>query len=223
MLELTLEALITRVQTALYQAAGPSVQLYSESMLAQMIEDAFVTLANDPKIRWKKFRIFNRYTLDGTTGRTTVPLNSTFKAFGDIYNIFPDQSNRPLTYMPTTDNPYLYTGNRPLKYIRDTVDTIRVIPTGATGDIIVVGKSVPQPPLLISDTVPFDYLAIMNYVCWEWATDDGSNPGMAEKFRVKYESRYEEIKAEEATESIKLSGAQSDIPNQWYTTGVGGD
>jgi hypothetical protein len=55
------------------KSAGPSVQLYSENLIAQKISDAFLTFANDPQVKWKRFRVFNKYTLDGTTGRTTVP------------------------------------------------------------------------------------------------------------------------------------------------------
>lgn len=218
MIELTLEAIITRIQNDLYQAAGPSVQLYSENMLAQKVQDAFVVFANDPDVRWKQFRIFNRYTLDGSTGRTTVPLNTIFRAFGDIYSIFPDKSSKPLTYIGTKDNPYLITGTFPLKYIRDSVDIVRVIPSTAVGDVIVVGKSVLQPPFTLDDTIPFDYIALTNYVCWEWAVDDGANPGMAEKFRTKFEARYKEIQKEEITEPIQLSNAnEQSIPQQWYT------
>lgn len=221
MIEITLEAIITRIQNDLYQAAGPSVQLYSETLIAQKISDAFITLANDPETKWKQFRIFNKYTLDGVTGRTTLALNQIFKAFGDIYAIFPDKSTKPLTYLGVRDNPYLIVGNRPIKYIRDTVDIVRVIPAGATGDIIVVGKSVPQPPFLISQIIPFDYIAISNYVCWEYAVDDGSNPAMAEKFRQKFETRYLEIKKEEATEPIQLSGQTGrDVPTHWYSNDV---
>lgn len=218
MIEITLEALITRIQNDLYQAAGPSVQLYSESLIVQKISDALVTFANDPQVRWKQFRIFNRYTLDGTTGRTTVALNSIFKAFGDIYSIFPDKSSRPLTYIGARDNPYLIVGTRPLKYIRDSVDIIRVLPALAVGDIIVVGKSVPQPPFALTDTIKFDYIAISNYVCWQYSADDGANPAMTEKFRSMFEARYAEIKNEEVTEPIELSRFGDNVPTQWYST-----
>lgn len=219
MIELTLEAIITRVQVDLYQAAGPSVQLYSEDLIAQKIQDTFVTFANDPNVRWKQFRTFGSYTLDGTTGRTTVLLNTTFKTFGDIYSVFPDKSDKPLTYLGSKTNPLLFTGARPLKIVRDTVDIIRIIPATATGNIVVVGKTVPQPPFVLTDTIPFDYIALSNYVCWDYAVDDGGNPAMAEKFRTKFETRYEEIKNEEVTEPIQLSGTgERDIPQQWYTT-----
>jgi hypothetical protein len=58
-------------------------------------------------------------------------LNTIFKAFGDIYAIFPDKSDKPLTYIGAKDNPYLLTGTRPLKYIRDS-DTVRVLPSTAS-------------------------------------------------------------------------------------------
>lgn len=216
MIELTLQDILTRVQNDLYQAAGPSVQLYSENLIVQKISDTFIMLANDPEIRWKQFRIFNRFTLDGTTGRTTVALNTIFKAFGDIYSIFPDKASRPLTYLGSSDNPYLLTGTRPLKYIRDSVDIVRVIPATATGDIITVGKSVRQPPFILTDVIPFDYIAISNHVCWQYAVDDGSNPAMAEKFKTLFEARYKEIQKEEITEPIQLNAGGDQIPNQWY-------
>lgn len=217
MISITLDALVTHVETALYQAAGPSTQLYSQDLIVQKITDAYITLANDPDVRWKRYRLFNKYTLDGTTGRTTVAISDLFKAFGDIYSIFVDQSRRPLTYLGVHDNPYLITGSRPIKYIRDTVDTIRILPSGATGDIVIVGKSIPQPPFSLDDIMTFDYLCISHYVCWQYAVDDGANPAMAEKFRQLFESRYKAIKDEEATEAILLSGDGNDIPTTWWS------
>jgi hypothetical protein len=57
---------------------------------------------------------------------------------------------------------------------------------------------------------------LSDYVCWEITSDDGNNPGMAEKFRVQFEARYAEIKNEEASEPIQLSRQYENIPSMVF-------
>lgn len=212
----TVDQLVTHIETELYQAAGPAVQLYSEGIIKQKIEDAYYMFAGDPDVRWKQYRLYNRYTLDGTTGRTTATISTDFENFGDIYNVFADGKSRPLSYMGTKDNPYLITGTYPVKYIKDTTDLIRIIPATAVGDIVVTGRRIPTFPSDATNTVYFDYLAISAYICMDMATDDGANPGTAEKFRVKFEARMAELIKQDQAEPVDVGEASYSIPDQWF-------
>lgn len=215
MTDKTLEDLIVEVELGLHQAAGISTQVYSETTIASMIKDAFYTFATDPEKRWPRFITFVNYTLDGVNGRTTVPINTTFANYMDILSVYPDGSDIALSMMDATLNPSRYAGSSPISYTYDTQDTIKIIPVTATGDITVVGRS--MPTTFENDTVvPFDYLALKYFVCWRYLTDDGNNPGAAENFRVLYESRYQHLSKSTMEAPIKLQGRGS-IPRDWFS------
>lgn len=214
MTDKTLEDLIVEVQQGLYQAAGISTQVYSESTIVSLIKDAFLTFASDPEKRWKRFETYVTYTLDGTTGRTTVPINDTFDDVSNILSIFPGSSDSAIGFMDGSINPAAYSGSSPLSYCYDTVDLLKIIPATATGNITVIGRVIPS--VFVNATiVPFDYLAIKHFVCWRYMTDDGNNPAAAENFRVLYESRYQHL-SKMQMKPISLSG-RGDIPREWYT------
>lgn len=215
MTDKTLEDLIVEVQLGLHQAAGISTQVYSETTIVSLILDAFHTFATDPEKNWKRFETFANYTLDGTTGRTTVPIGNTFKNYMDVLKIFPEGSDRELSQLDSTINPSRYTGSTPFSYCYDTVDILKVVPATATGVITVVGRVVPDT-FILTTVVPFDYLALKYFACWRYLVDDGSNPAAAENMRVLYESRYQHLSKAQMG-AVKLSG-RGDIPAEWFTS-----
>lgn len=220
MIDKTLEEIITFIQREIYQSAGISVQLYTQDLLKQKIEAAFAVLAGDNVNKWKRFRAFEQYTLDGATGRTTIPIRNVFNELGNIDAVYPAGKSRKLTYMSTGKNPYMYIGTTPIHIFGDSADILRVIPVSSTGQIQVVGRALPANSFPNPVTViPFDYLCLAYFVCWQYAVDDGSNPGMMEKFRQLYTQRYEQLAKAEAFEDIALSNqANVDIPTQWFET-----
>lgn len=212
----TLEALIVDVQSAIYQSAGVSTQVYSQDIIANMITDGFIFLASDVQKDWKRFKNSVTYTLDGTTGRTTVPISNTFKNYDDIQHIFIGQTERMITAIDLNNNPSMYTGDAPLGYLHDTTDTIRIIPASATGTITINGIVYPTS-FILTDIVPFDHLALKYYVAWQYMTDDGSNPGAAEKLRVLFEARYKNLGLSQDQAPVALNGAgMNDFPREWW-------
>jgi hypothetical protein len=216
MIDKTLEGLLVEVEASLYQTAGISTQVYSQQLLVNKITDAFIILATDPEKNWKRFRTTQTYTLDGVTGRTTLPVKNTFVSFDTVNKIWVGSSERFLVAFPDDVNPTSLSGAEPLFYVADQTDTFRVIPTTATGMITVQGFLIPHS-FQLDDIVPFDYLALKYFVCWQYMTDDGSNPGAAEKFQQLFNNRLQQISASQDKAPIALDGhGMNDYPRTWY-------
>lgn len=212
----TLEALIVDVQSAIYQSAGISTQVYTQDVIVSMITDAFIQLASDTKKNWKRFKTFETYTLDGVTGRATVPISDTFESYDYISRIYIGDSERMITAIDMNINPLKFTGDTPLGYVHDTTDTIRIIPASATGTITIVGKAFPTS-FTLETIVPFDYLALKWFVAWQYMTDDGSNPGAAEKLRQLFQARYDDLSMAQDQAPVALNGVgQPDYPREWW-------
>lgn len=216
MVDKTLEDLITDIQKGLYQAAGVGVQIYSQDILISKITDAFIVFASDPEVRWERFAQSNTYTLNGTTGRTVVPVATLFPYYDFIERVYVADSENQLVKAPTTGNYLHTTGNKPLQIIQDATDVMRVIPITATGDITIIGHTYPTS-FALADVVPFDYLALKHYVIWKYMTEDGSNPGAAELSRQEFENRYSQLKKMQMNAPIALNGRGGyDYPTEWY-------
>lgn len=216
MVDKTLDELTTEVQSAIFQAAGLNVQVYSEDIIQRKIINAFIMFASDPDYSWKRFDTYTTRTLDGS-GYPTVSLATVFNSFDDISNIYPSGSNRPLVSGSIPGNPLLPTGTTPASYIFDTAHLIRVIPITSTGDIVVVGKTYPVV-FQNTDTVPFDYIALSSYVAWQYMVDDGANPQSAEVFRQQFETRMKQLKKLQDQAPIAINGnTAATIPSQWFS------
>lgn len=216
MIEKTLAALTTDVQKEIYQVAGMSVQVYSQDNIQQKLQNAFETFFDDTTVKWKKFFTDVTYTLDGSTGRTTVPIKNTFKNFEDITNVFPGVSTRPLS-MWNMGNPNAVVGSYPKFYRPDTVDVLKIVPALSTGQITVAGKVRPTYPFTINDVLPFDYLSLTYFAAWQYMVDDGANMASSEKLRQLFENRYKQMRLQQSNEPISLSGNASNIPTTWFS------
>lgn len=212
----TLRALITDIEKELYQVAGIATQVYAQDKLAQNVENAFLMFFTDQKIKWKRFETFQTYVLDGTTGRATTPVNTTFKNYDDIYAIYPADSNRKLVMASGQVNPVSVTGNYPLQRMYDSTNIFRVLPITAVGSVTVVGRSLPTLPFALNDVVPFDSLAIKFHAVWQYLIDDGSNPGGVAKFESLFNERYQALNKAQSSEPIAFNGRGINIPTTYY-------
>lgn len=220
MIDKTLEELITEIQTELHQVAGPAVQVYSQDMLVNRVNDAFLTFFDDPEIKWKRFYDFATFTLDGTTGKATTDVSATFNNYNNIDAVYPSASDRRLVNWNRQRNPALITGDYPV-FVKPTSTAqkiFQVLPLTATGDVVVLGKVLPAtfPFDDLADVVPFDYLAIKYYVAWQELADDGANPQSAENAQSMFQNRYDTLAKNQSQEPIAYNGGMSQYPTEWY-------
>jgi hypothetical protein len=220
MIDKTLEELITEIQSELHQVAGPAVQVYSQDMLVKRVNDAFLTFFDDPKITWKRFVDYATYVLDGTTGKATTNVSTLYRDYHHIFAVYPAESDRRLVSWNMQRNPALITGDYPVfvKPTQTAEKVFQVLPVTATGSVSVVGKQMPStfPFDDLSDTVPFDYLAIKYYVTWQELADDGANPAATENALKLFQNRYDTLEKNQGQEPVAYNGGMSQYPTEWY-------
>lgn len=209
-----LSALISDVERELYQLAGPQVQIYSQDIIAQMIQQAFNHVFL--KRYWGYFRKREERTLDGVTGQITAPLTY-ISDYHDIQHVYREGSQRPLPVLPSTYNTLGMTGSAP-RFITPSGDAnlFTVYPLDAEGDVLVIGRRRPTADYAMDEEVEFDPTFLVHYVAWSYFTDDGSNPASALKHQVLFEKRLEELERADAQHAVVLDPHQGEIPQDWY-------
>ena len=215
MVDKTLGELITLCERELSQVPGQAVQLYAQDTLADKITSAYLFFFDDTKVRWKRFITFETYTLDGTTGRVTETVSDTFKEYSHIFSVFPEDWDTPLHMWTGLRNPNNIAGSVPSQITSDNTNVFRVFPLASTGQVTVVGRTQATLPFALDDTVPFDYLAILYFSCWQYALDDGSNPGAVEKFQALFDQRYKQLSNAEQQEGVALNPRSFKYPTRW--------
>lgn len=214
MADKTLGALVTDIQNEIYQMEGLAVQVYSQGIIVNKINDAFITFFDDKEIQWKRFQEYATYTLDGTTGTPTASVDDTFRQYDHIFRVYRAGSDSPLANWNTSRNPAMISGSAPV-FVKPTNianKVLQILPVAATGDIVVIGKALPTAwPYddLEQDTVAFDYLAVKYYVAWQLLVDDGANPASAEVMLMKFKNRYAQLEANQGQEPVSYSGGRA--------------
>lgn len=216
MVDKTLQELISETQKLLYQQAGLGVQVYSQDNIAQKIVHGFDFLFTNNDYKWKRFQVYVQKTLDGVTGKPTT-VTTEITNFDDLYAVFREDSDQKLTKFSTERNPYGVTGDRPYQYMPDATYLVKVVPFTATGDIVLFGRQRPSTyPFILTDTVPFDYLALTYFAAWSYCTDDASNAAQAEKFQGMFEERIKQLSKSQDNEPLALNSDRVDIPTRWH-------
>tara|TARA_R100001594_G_scaffold22817_1_gene44309 strand:- start:4633 stop:5292 length:660 start_codon:yes stop_codon:yes gene_type:complete len=201
----TLTQLITRVERRLSQVAGASVQIYSEDLIADMIQHKFDVLFDEAY--WPQFTTLSEtMTLDGSTGVVTIDLSSKIKKFDDIGVIFPDGSNTAISEVPfLTQNMSLITGSTPTSYGPNTNSNkvFNIFPFTATGKIQVTYRTKPDD-FDSGDNVDFDSQALVLGAVYDYLEDDGTNPAATDKAQSLFESRVQQLRNLRSSAPIAL-------------------
>ena len=211
----TLQDLITDTERMLYQAAGPSVQVYSQDVLAQKLNQAF-TRCFEAKF-WPSFNARETHVLNGVTGKTVAPF-TLISRWVDVDKVFRRYSPTPLTVLPRSISSLDIRAGA-AKFIDPAPDEtlFTVFPLTAVDTIEVVGRTRPirSGNFNIMDEVPFDYLALEYHAAWEYAIDDASNAGVAAKFQTLFDSRMNQLEELEFPSVVQLAPHSDTIQTEW--------
>lgn len=211
----TLQQLTTLVERELAQYAGASVQLYSEGIIQQRIQQAFDYIFTMDY--WPQFRVREQRTVDGATGKATVPFTS-IKQWDDVQYIFRQWSDRPIPELPEGFSTMNLIGTM-TQWIEPRTDAylFTVYPLTATDVLEVVGRNRPATLFIPTDVIPFDDWAIVHYAAWSYLVDDGSNPGAAAKQQGLFDIRIKMLKDNSQKGIIYLNPRSAvDFPQRWY-------
>ena len=120
--------------------------------------------------------------------------------YADIAAVWPDGSNRKVSELPQSVNPFNLTSTAfmPVFISPDATSVHRpfkVWPDDTTGNVIVWARQMPSIP--VSDTTPFylDRLLITYDACWMYCVDDGTVPAQVNKFQMLAVKRRKQMKS----------------------------
>lgn len=210
----TMQQIVTAVQNGLYQSAGPQVQLYSEGIIMQLIQDAYESLAFG-KDWWPHMIKREQRTLDGTTGQVTTAFTH-ITQYEDIKYVYRENSGRPLPILSLARNTIDYSNGGLAKAIEPTDDSklFKVWPQDATGDILVIGRKRSTEAFALDETINFDDLALRYFALWSYFTDDDSMQSAA-KYRKLLDDRMKELRDGAFNHPILLDSRSDVIPSEW--------
>jgi hypothetical protein len=209
----TLQQLTTLVERQLAQYAGASVQLYSEPIIQQHIQEAFDYIFTLKY--WPQFRVRESKILDGVTGKVTVPF-ANIKQWDDVQYVFREWSDRPLPEIPNGFSTLNLTGTA-AEWIEPRSDTylFTVYPITAVDNIQVVGRNRPANLFIATDVVPFDDWALAHYAAWSYLVNDASNPAAAAKEQGLFDIRMKKLDEQSEKGIVYLNPRSNQIPNRW--------
>lgn len=191
----TIEALIERIQTRLFLAAGIDVQIHAEDQLAEMIRGVYETLFDD--FWYPEYTFFRTETLDGVTGHTVADLNDDILRFKDIHSVFWDEDEVALPKV-TPGTSYNRIRRRSIAPSSDPDKVFKLVPADETGEVHIwyrkrIADSVWDNQLFTTD-IPFDANVLMYGVVYEWLVNDDSNPSATQEYKQKYVGRQQQMR-----------------------------
>lgn len=186
---LSLSELVQKVITNLSMYQGTATQKYAEDRISEMIIQLFYRLYEDRF--WAGSTHWYKYTLTGVDGVCAEDVSKDFTDFYDICSISTEDNPKyTLKKLHNSTNPYLITGDTPAYYIpsKDPKKVFSIVPFTATGTIYVYARTKPQE-FYPETIIPFDSIALIYGVCYEYCADDGNSSSQIQKFEKLFNDR----------------------------------
>ncbi len=221
---LTLTELVQRCLRRLRQVQGVSTQAYAEDHIVDLLEEVYEEVR---ALRWwDHLTAYQTRTLDGVTGRVTVPFAGVREHYRDVQGVYFDRNPTPLSVVSFQQrNPSAYSGTRPrivepLDLGADPNGThlFRVWPLASVGTVHVRLRSDTYDDLFLSTanrTIPFDATCLINGACMKYAVMDGTNPGAVGEFDRAYNERVLKLQQQHDSTPLTLDDRFYQHINEW--------
>lgn len=173
--------------------AGTATQIYAEDRIANMIIRLFTTLFEERF--WTDTTFWYEYNLSGINGVVNEEVSKDIAQYNDIeYIKYALDTRNSLKKLHSSVIPQTITGSTPVYMTNSNIEgkIFAVVPYNATGKIYVRARTRPSE-FLPNTIVPFDYVALVMGVCYEYCVDDGNNSGAVQKFKELYEKRLQQL------------------------------
>lgn len=171
---------INSVEVLLRQEVGPSVQQYSEDIIAKLLQDSFDRLF---KNYWypEYYNSGDTFTLDGTTGQVVEDLTAKIKRWDDIHFVWKSPYVNPLRRKPPGINPLMVSNYEPMWEPIGGAKVFRIYPTTHTGKVVVAYRTKPAD-FVASDTMLIDTKIMEAEAAMNYIIDDMTNQEAVKKF-----------------------------------------
>lgn len=208
----TFGTLITRCLTRLRQQGGLDVNVYSQPVIAEMLQHKFDTLFD--RRFWDRHLVSSTWALDGTTGLITADISALVKQFNDIKNVWPDGYRNPIPRLDKNVNPE-YVNNTVFAPHAVATKVFKIYPVTTSGTITVSYRT-KSTPFVEDDEVPFDEQCLILGTCYDFLSDDGADRVMIEKFMGMYRDRLDRLEKLEDQHGHSLHSQTAAIVTEWH-------
>lgn len=190
MADSTVADAIVEVAQQISLVNGQGMTPYSDDLITSLLVSANQFIVKEQI--WDETILTYIRTLDGVTGRITVGIPSTEVANPlQIITVFHESSIKPLPRISARTNPLIATamyGYTLLSSVQDPGPQkllLQFSPLTLTGNILFKAKATYN--MRDRDTViPIDYWLHIWRACWQYALNDGTNPGQIDGFKDNY-------------------------------------
>jgi hypothetical protein len=207
----TLGQLITRTLTRLRSQGGLDIQVYTQPVLAEMIQHKFDVLFD--RRFWNRFIKRGSWTLDGATGVVTADLSSEIKRFEDIRYVWPQSYRNHIPILspqiPTQFVSLTCFGPNP-----NPQKVFTVYPITTAGPVHLMYRTKP-PTFTETDEVPFDDQILILGACLDYLADEGASDMMVEKYNSMYMDRLDRLEKLEDNNSRSLYSQSLETAFMW--------
>lgn len=221
----TVSEIIEAAQKLIGEVAGIGVQTYGESITLDHVKRGFNMMHT--KYHWSEYIEWMQLTLDGTTGRLTIPSNNFqfVREFGDFITIQPTGTRYEVPMLAKRENPFTFTNSTyPTRYKSIPVSDadfatkrLQFYPVTCTGtlDIQVRVYPVAFGSEIDSDTeIHLDHDLMTYTAAFQHLAFDDTNQNALNVIQNMMETRYNDLIANRADKPLQVSGGAG-IPSTW--------
>lgn len=214
----------TTVQDAINQVArnislvnGDGMTPYSPDLIESYLDGAHQFIKDEQE--WHDFDVVYNRTLDGSTGLITEGITGISDA-REITRIYHTSSMTPLPKVSLYNNKQVSTSLIGYEYLNREDDPgpsfklVRFYPLILTGDVRIEGHKTFD----FTDrnlVIPVDWWLHVYHASWQFALDDGTNPGQIAKYETMFNTRLKQVKEKENNKPISLDPYAA-IPDIWF-------
>lgn len=213
----TIQDAITQVARHMSLVDG-QVSPYSPDLIVSYLQGAHEFIKDEED--WQEMTLWYNRTLDGSTGKMTQTLP--FKDWKKIKRVYHESFQTPLPMLSNYVNPLAstlllgYRGMSPTEDLTtgDNRYLIMFYPLTLAGRVLLhVERDIewtnPDAEL------PIDWWLHVYHASWQYALDDGTNPGQVTKYELLFNRRLSQIRSKEGSRPVLLQPNQV-IPNDWF-------
>ncbi len=190
--------IVNAVINLLSQVPGFVTQTYASGRILQHVQDAL--LLELEEMWWPDYMAWIG-PIPIENGIPTIDLVgplATITEWRDVAAVFPTDSNKKLSELPTNINPSLLTSGKPRFVYPSYVTPNRpfaVLPPTSDTSVYAWCRQRPPLPLKTTDRIYIDNVLLQFDACWMYAVDDGTIPAQVNKFQVLASNRRRMVKA----------------------------
>lgn len=213
----TIQDAVTQVARHMSLVAG-EVTPYSPDLIVSYLQGAHEIIKDEAE--WQEMILWYQRTLDGTSGKITESLP--YDDWKKIRRIYHESFQTPLPLLSKYVNPLASTlllGYRGMAPEEDlTTGTNRYLvqfyPITLTGEVLFhIERDIDFTDM--ETVLPIDWWLHVYHASWQYALDDGTNPGQIAKYEKLYNDKLEAIRAKENSRPL-LTQPNQVIPNDWF-------